>query len=46
MNLHAKHNDGFSPCIASISSVFMSAFKFKSLYMKYVGFFFIILRRF
>lgn len=46
MDLHAEHNDGFSPCIAGISSDLMSAFKYKSLDMKYKGFFIIMLKRF
>ena len=47
MDLYAEHNnDGFSPCIASISSDFMTACEYKPLYMKYKGFFIITLKRF
>lgn len=43
MDLHAEHDDGFSPCLVCISSHLMSAFKYKFLYMKYIGFFIIML---
>lgn len=43
MDLRAEHKYGFSPCIPSVSSDFISAFKFKCLYMKHRGGFIIIL---
>lgn len=44
MDLHAEYKYGFSPCIPSVFSYFINAFKFKYLYMKHRGLFNMIKR--